>query len=88
MYVAVFPYRPGISRIGTYITLDILLRQGSEDNIIDIIDTVVKLRSQRAYILNARVRLYSAANWSWQCMKNLGYRQVAEPYMKKKYTLL
>lgn len=45
---------PGISRIGTYITLDILLRQGSEDNVIDIIDTVVKLRSQRAYILNAR----------------------------------
>lgn len=57
MSVAVFSFRPGISRIGTYISLDILLRQGSGDNIIDIIDTVVKLRSQRAYILNARVRL-------------------------------
>nr|XP_022316407.1 uncharacterized protein LOC111120053 [Crassostrea virginica] len=45
---------PGISRIGTYISIDILLQKGSEDGVIDIIDTIVKLRSQRAYLLNTR----------------------------------
>ncbi|XP_048762082.2 uncharacterized protein LOC125670761 [Ostrea edulis] len=45
---------PGVSRIGTYIALDYLLKQGLKEDIVGITDYVVKLRSQRAFVLNTR----------------------------------
>ncbi|XP_061180989.1 transmembrane 9 superfamily member 3-like [Saccostrea echinata] len=45
---------PGISRMGIYIAIDYLLKQGLKEDTIDIMDCLVKLRSQRPYILRDR----------------------------------
>lgn len=47
----------GVGRTGTLIALDILMEQARKKKIIDVMNTVVKLRKDRDRMVQAEVRL-------------------------------
>lgn len=48
----------GIGRTGTYIALDTLIKEGREDNSVDIFGCVMALRGQRVNMVQNVVSIY------------------------------
>ena len=57
-YVIFHTFSAGVGRTGTFITLDIVLEQMKNENVVDIHNVINKLRHQRPQMVQSLVRTY------------------------------